>query len=155
MFFFFFFRVHDAQYSHFWVPPSPVLFPVYHALLLLLCVVSALPQSNVSLLFPYQATTAAPSAAPPAALAVPAGSVAALQHANSNSLSNAVSAAAAFGNAGATGGAGAGQGGADRGSLYAVDDLPKTVARTLSQGSCVMTMDWHPLHHTLLLGEWE
>ncbi|KAJ4959361.1 hypothetical protein NE237_026472 [Protea cynaroides] len=31
------------------------------------------------------------------------------------------------------------------------DDLPKTVVRTLSQGSCPMSMDFHPLQQTLLL----
>ena len=128
----------------------------FRSVVLLLMHVQLLSVPIVSLLFSWQGATAAPSAAPPAALTAPAGSVAALQH--SSSLSNVVSAAAAaaaFGSAGAAGGAVAVQGGADRGSLYAVDDLPKTVARTLSQGSCVMTMDWHPLHHTLLLGEWE
>ncbi|XP_010250287.1 PREDICTED: protein TOPLESS-like isoform X1 [Nelumbo nucifera] len=31
------------------------------------------------------------------------------------------------------------------------DDLPKTVARTLTQGSCPMSMDFHPVQQTLLL----
>ncbi|GMH31378.1 hypothetical protein Nepgr_033221 [Nepenthes gracilis] len=30
-------------------------------------------------------------------------------------------------------------------------DLPMTVGRILNQGSSVMSMDFHPLHHTLLL----
>ncbi|GMH29962.1 hypothetical protein Nepgr_031805 [Nepenthes gracilis] len=30
-------------------------------------------------------------------------------------------------------------------------DLPMTVGRTLNQGSSIMSMDFHPLHHTLLL----
>lgn len=33
------------------------------------------------------------------------------------------------------------------------DDLPKTVARTLNQGSSPMSMDFHPGQLTLLLGE--
>lgn len=32
------------------------------------------------------------------------------------------------------------------------DDLPKTVARTLNQGSSPMSMDFHPIQQTLLLG---
>jgi WD40 repeat protein len=32
-----------------------------------------------------------------------------------------------------------------------LDDLPKTVARTLNQGSSPMSMDFHPIHQTLLL----
>ncbi|KAL8256799.1 hypothetical protein R6Q59_028840 [Mikania micrantha] len=35
--------------------------------------------------------------------------------------------------------------------LYAPDDLPKTVARTLNQGSSPMSMDFHPIQQTLLL----
>lgn len=34
----------------------------------------------------------------------------------------------------------------------ASDDLPKTVVRTLNQGSNPMSMDFHPHQHTLLLG---
>ncbi|KAL5985607.1 Protein tpr3 [Asimina triloba] len=36
-------------------------------------------------------------------------------------------------------------------SLYSSDDFPKTVARTLNQGSSPMSMDFHPIHQTLLL----
>jgi hypothetical protein len=32
------------------------------------------------------------------------------------------------------------------------DDLPKNVARSLNQGSCVMSMDFHPIQQTVLLG---
>jgi len=32
------------------------------------------------------------------------------------------------------------------------DDLPKTVARSLNQGSCVMSMDFHPIQQSVLLG---
>ena len=32
------------------------------------------------------------------------------------------------------------------------DDLPKTVARTVNQGSSPMSMDFHPVQLTLLLG---
>ncbi|XP_031482631.1 protein TPR3-like [Nymphaea colorata] len=35
--------------------------------------------------------------------------------------------------------------------LYTLDDLPKNVARTLSQGSTVMSMDFHPTQQTILL----
>ncbi|KAH9313101.1 hypothetical protein KI387_028136 [Taxus chinensis] len=35
--------------------------------------------------------------------------------------------------------------------LYSQDDLPKTVAQTLSQGSCIMSMDFHPVHQAVLL----
>lgn len=35
--------------------------------------------------------------------------------------------------------------------LYSQDDLPKTVAQTLNQGSSIMSMDFHPLQHTVLL----
>jgi hypothetical protein len=37
---------------------------------------------------------------------------------------------------------------------YTSDDLPKAVARTLNQGSNVISMDFHPAEQTLLLGEW-
>lgn len=37
-------------------------------------------------------------------------------------------------------------------AFNAPDDLPKTVARTLNQGSSPMSMDFHPLQQTLLLG---
>jgi hypothetical protein len=33
------------------------------------------------------------------------------------------------------------------------DDFHKTVAQTLSQGSTPMSMDFHPLQQTLLLGK--
>lgn len=36
-------------------------------------------------------------------------------------------------------------------SLYSPDELPKTVARTLTQGSCVMSMDFHPVQQMILL----
>eukprot|EP00262_Sarcandra_glabra_P008600 TRINITY_DN2218_c0_g1_i2.p1 TRINITY_DN2218_c0_g1~~TRINITY_DN2218_c0_g1_i2.p1 ORF type:complete len:1146 (+),score=237.13 TRINITY_DN2218_c0_g1_i2:86-3439(+) len=36
-------------------------------------------------------------------------------------------------------------------SLYAPDDLPKTVVRTLNQGSSPMSMDFHPVQQTILL----
>ncbi|GER48462.1 WD-repeat protein [Striga asiatica] len=36
-------------------------------------------------------------------------------------------------------------------SFSAPDDLPKTVARTLNQGSSPMSMDFHPIQQTLLL----
>ncbi|KAL2612905.1 hypothetical protein R1flu_024597 [Riccia fluitans] len=36
-------------------------------------------------------------------------------------------------------------------NAYTPDDLPKNVARTLSQGSCVMSMDFHPVQQTILL----
>ncbi|EAY73338.1 hypothetical protein OsI_01216 [Oryza sativa Indica Group] len=35
--------------------------------------------------------------------------------------------------------------------LWSVEDLPRTVACTLSQGSSVTSMDFHPTRHTLLL----
>lgn len=35
---------------------------------------------------------------------------------------------------------------------YQQDDFHKTVARTLSQGSAPMSMDFHPLQQTLILG---
>ncbi|GAB4835772.1 Topless- protein 3 [Ancistrocladus abbreviatus] len=34
---------------------------------------------------------------------------------------------------------------------WSIDDLPRTVAFTLHQGSAVTSMDFHPSHHTLLL----
>lgn len=37
-------------------------------------------------------------------------------------------------------------------AFKAPDDLPKTVARTLTQGSSPMSMDFHPIKQTLLLG---
>ncbi|KAF2544830.1 hypothetical protein F2Q70_00020007 [Brassica cretica] len=43
-------------------------------------------------------------------------------------------------------------------AFKAPDDLPKTVARTLTQGSSPMSMDFHPIKQTLLLGDiglWE
>ncbi|CAL9194584.1 protein TPR3-like [Musa acuminata AAA Group] len=36
-------------------------------------------------------------------------------------------------------------------STYTIEDLPKTVARMLSQGSNPMSMDFHPLQQTILL----
>ncbi|KAL4179676.1 hypothetical protein AMTRI_Chr13g88480 [Amborella trichopoda] len=36
-------------------------------------------------------------------------------------------------------------------SAYSQEDLPKTVARTLNQGSSVMSMDFHPVQQTVLL----
>ncbi|KAH9287846.1 hypothetical protein KI387_031963, partial [Taxus chinensis] len=35
--------------------------------------------------------------------------------------------------------------------LYSQDDLPKTVVRSLNQGSCIMSMDFHPTQQTILL----
>lgn len=37
-------------------------------------------------------------------------------------------------------------------ALNAPDDLPKHVERTLNQGSSPMSMDFHPVQQTLLLG---
>lgn len=37
-------------------------------------------------------------------------------------------------------------------AFNAPDDLPKTPTRTLNQGSSPMSMDFHPVQHTLLLG---
>lgn len=37
-------------------------------------------------------------------------------------------------------------------AMYAPDDLPKTVARILNQGSAPMSMDFHPIQQTILLG---
>ncbi|KAK1292472.1 Topless-related protein 1 [Acorus calamus] len=36
-------------------------------------------------------------------------------------------------------------------AMYSLDDLPKTVARTLNQGSTPMSMDFHPVQQTVLL----
>ncbi|XVF57547.1 hypothetical protein PTKIN_Ptkin06aG0214600 [Pterospermum kingtungense] len=38
-----------------------------------------------------------------------------------------------------------------RQQAWALDDLPRTVALTMHQGSTVTSMDFHPSHHTLLL----
>lgn len=35
---------------------------------------------------------------------------------------------------------------------WSLEDLPRAVAVTLHQGSTVTSMDFHPSHHTLLLG---
>lgn len=35
---------------------------------------------------------------------------------------------------------------------WSLEDLPRAVAVTLPQGSTVTSMDFHPSHHTLLLG---
>lgn len=37
-------------------------------------------------------------------------------------------------------------------NIYSQDDLPKTLARTLHQGSNVMSLDFHPVQQTILLG---
>lgn len=37
-------------------------------------------------------------------------------------------------------------------AFNAPDDLPKVVARTLNQGSSPMSMDFHPVQQTILLG---
>ena len=37
-------------------------------------------------------------------------------------------------------------------NVYSQDDLPKAVVRTLSQGSNVMSMDFHPQQQNILLG---
>lgn len=37
-------------------------------------------------------------------------------------------------------------------NAYSQDDLPKAVVRTLSQGSNVMSMDFHPQQQNILLG---
>lgn len=37
-------------------------------------------------------------------------------------------------------------------AFNAPDDLPKTVTRTLNQGSSPMSMDFHPVQQALLLG---
>lgn len=39
-------------------------------------------------------------------------------------------------------------------SAYSQDDIPKSLVRTLSQGSNVMSMDFHPQQQTILLGLW-
>ncbi|XP_065020995.1 protein TOPLESS-RELATED PROTEIN 2-like isoform X3 [Musa acuminata AAA Group] len=36
-------------------------------------------------------------------------------------------------------------------NIYSQDDIPKTVVRTLSQGSNVMSLDFHPMHQTIIL----
>ncbi|KAH7416085.1 hypothetical protein KP509_14G074400 [Ceratopteris richardii] len=36
-------------------------------------------------------------------------------------------------------------------TVYSPDDLPKIVARVFNQGSCVMSMDFHPIQQTILL----
>ncbi|KAH7432223.1 hypothetical protein KP509_07G013800 [Ceratopteris richardii] len=36
-------------------------------------------------------------------------------------------------------------------NMYSSEDLPKTPVRTLNQGSCVMSMDFHPVQQTILL----
>ncbi|URD94706.1 CTLH [Musa troglodytarum] len=36
-------------------------------------------------------------------------------------------------------------------NIYSQDDIPKTVVRTLSQGSNVMSLDFHPIHQTIIL----
>lgn len=38
-------------------------------------------------------------------------------------------------------------------ALWSLEDLPRTVAITMHQGSTVISMDFHPSHHTLLLGK--
>lgn len=37
-------------------------------------------------------------------------------------------------------------------TLHSSEDLPKTVIVSLSQGSAVKSMDFHPMQQTLLLG---
>jgi hypothetical protein len=37
-------------------------------------------------------------------------------------------------------------------TFNAPDDLPKAVVRTLNQGSSPMSMDFHPVQQTILLG---
>jgi len=37
-------------------------------------------------------------------------------------------------------------------NMYTQEDLPKQVSRTLNQGSNVMSLDFHPLQQTILLG---
>jgi hypothetical protein len=49
-------------------------------------------------------------------------------------------------------GVGGGGGPSHPPNTYTPDDIPKTVARTLNQGSCVMSMDFHPVQQTILLG---
>ncbi|URD97488.1 CTLH [Musa troglodytarum] len=36
-------------------------------------------------------------------------------------------------------------------NIYSQDDIPKSVVRTLNQGSNVMSLDFHPVHQTILL----
>ena len=36
--------------------------------------------------------------------------------------------------------------------MYSLDDLPKTAVRSFSQSSCVMSMDFHPVQQSVLLG---
>ncbi|WOL18286.1 protein TPR2-like [Canna indica] len=36
-------------------------------------------------------------------------------------------------------------------NIYPQDDIPKSVIRTFNQGSSVMSLDFHPMHHTILL----
>ncbi|KAJ8485636.1 hypothetical protein OPV22_018121 [Ensete ventricosum] len=36
-------------------------------------------------------------------------------------------------------------------NIYSQDDIPKSVVRTLSQGSNIMSLDFHPVHQTILL----
>ncbi|XP_042409639.1 protein TOPLESS-RELATED PROTEIN 2-like isoform X1 [Zingiber officinale] len=36
-------------------------------------------------------------------------------------------------------------------NIYSQDDIPKAVVRTLNQGSNVMSLDFHPIHHMILL----
>ncbi|THU71819.1 hypothetical protein C4D60_Mb04t05530 [Musa balbisiana] len=36
-------------------------------------------------------------------------------------------------------------------NIYSQDDIPKSVVRTLSQGSSIMSLDFHPVHQTILL----
>ncbi|XP_009400780.2 protein TOPLESS-RELATED PROTEIN 2 isoform X1 [Musa acuminata AAA Group] len=36
-------------------------------------------------------------------------------------------------------------------NVYSQEDIPKTVARTINQGSNVMSLDFHPIHQTILL----
>lgn len=38
-------------------------------------------------------------------------------------------------------------------ATWSLDDLPRTVACTMHQGSSVVSMDFHPSHHTLLAGK--
>jgi hypothetical protein len=37
-------------------------------------------------------------------------------------------------------------------NVYSQEDLPKQVVRTLNQGSNVMSLDFHPVQQTILLG---
>lgn len=38
-------------------------------------------------------------------------------------------------------------------ATWSLDDLPRAVACTMHQGSSVVSMDFHPFHHTLLVGK--